>query len=118
MTACMILSIGAFFIPVSQAGLIFAISAMFGLIMPVLMVTVTSLLVEEGHEYKDRCAQGWNIVLIEFICHQMRNCSGKWYCQCDFSYAKHLEFHTYDITEMMGPGKHGAILILHIATNR
>jgi hypothetical protein len=56
MTACMILSIGAFFIPVSQAGLIFAIFPLFGLIMPVPMVTVTSLLVEEGRAiYKDRC---------------------------------------------------------------
>lgn len=49
MGICMLLSLSAFFIPTTQPVLIFVIFALFGLIMPVPMVTVTSLLVREGH---------------------------------------------------------------------
>lgn len=50
MTICLVLSVVAFFIPTSNAVVVFIIFAVFGFVMPVPMVTVTSLLVEEGHE--------------------------------------------------------------------
>ena len=49
MSTCMVLSIVAFFIPSGHSAVILVIFALFGLIMPVPMITVTSLLVEEGH---------------------------------------------------------------------
>lgn len=50
MTICLLLSVIAFFVPVSNTAVIFIIFAIFGFVMPVPMVTVTSLLVEEGHQ--------------------------------------------------------------------
>lgn len=49
MGICLVLSAAAFVIPAGQIGLILTVFALFGLVMPVPMVTVTSLLVEEGH---------------------------------------------------------------------
>ncbi len=54
MAVCMLLSIGAFFIPSDNAVIVLAIFALFGLVMPVPMVTVTSLLVEEGNAIYQR----------------------------------------------------------------
>lgn len=50
MTICLSLSVLAFFIPSSNPVVVFTIFAVFGFVMPVPMVTITSLLVEEGHE--------------------------------------------------------------------
>ena len=49
MTICLGLSVAAFFVPTSSPMLLFTIFAVFGFVMPVPMVTITSLLVEEGH---------------------------------------------------------------------
>lgn len=49
MSVCLVLSVAAFFVPTSNPVVVFSIFAVFGLVMPVPMVTITSLLVEEGH---------------------------------------------------------------------
>lgn len=57
MTASIMLSILAFFIPAGQIVLLFAVLALYGFFMPIPMVSITTLLVESGNEIYEKTGQ-------------------------------------------------------------